>query len=112
MGPKMGFPRWFPTALGLWKLAFVYANWADDGAHAPLAQAMMAFHTGGATHVQHDRAVLLPCLDPPPPRRPDTRLSASRPAVHRCPSAGPAGARAWPVARRVGMATRAAACSC
>ena len=48
MVPNMGFPSWFPTLLGLFKLAFVATNWADGGAHTPVAQAMMAFHTGGA----------------------------------------------------------------
>jgi hypothetical protein len=47
---KLGYPRWFPTCLGLFKLTQFAANWAADGAYTPLAQCMMAFQLGGAAY--------------------------------------------------------------
>ena len=43
MVPKMGFPAWFPTALGFYKLTQAALNWIAGGAYMPVAQAMMAF---------------------------------------------------------------------
>lgn len=48
MVQKMGFPRWFPTALGCYKLAQLALNWVADGAYMPLSQIMFAFQLGGA----------------------------------------------------------------
>jgi hypothetical protein len=44
---KMGFPGWFPTVLGLFKLTQAVLNWVADGAYVPVAQGLMAFQMGG-----------------------------------------------------------------
>jgi hypothetical protein len=45
---KMGYPAWFPTCLGAFKLTQLALNWVADGAYVPIAQALMAFQLGGA----------------------------------------------------------------
>ena len=50
MANDFGFPSWFPTVLGLRKLLQANLNWMHGGAFTPYAQAMMAFHLGGATY--------------------------------------------------------------
>ena len=45
---KMGFPSWFPTALGLYKLTQLALNWVAGGAYVPYSQFMMALQLGGA----------------------------------------------------------------
>lgn len=45
---KMGYPAWFPTVLGLFKLTQACLNWVSDGAMVPYAQFLMAFQLGGA----------------------------------------------------------------
>ena len=44
---KMGYPSWFPTALGAFKLTQAALNWIAGGAYTHLAQLMMAFQLGG-----------------------------------------------------------------
>ena len=45
---KMGFPAWFPSALGLFKLTQAALNWVADGAYVPYAQFMLSLQLGGA----------------------------------------------------------------
>ena len=44
---KMGFPWWFPTTLGCFKLTQAALNWIANGAYVPYAQLLMAFQLGG-----------------------------------------------------------------
>ena len=48
MVPKLGFPAWFPTALGLFKLMQASLNWIAGGKYVPIAQYLFAFQLGGA----------------------------------------------------------------
>ena len=50
MSKEMGFPTWFPTLVGCWKLLQTACNWTDGGAYTHIAQAMMAFHVGGGAY--------------------------------------------------------------
>jgi hypothetical protein len=51
MVPKLGFPAWFPTAVGAFKLSQLAMNWTNDGEFTHIAQLMMAFQLGGATYL-------------------------------------------------------------
>ena len=44
---KFGFPAWFPTVLGFFKLTQAFLNWSPGG--IAYAQAMFAFQLGGAS---------------------------------------------------------------
>ena len=44
---KFGFPFWFPTTLGLYKLAQLALNWVDGGAYIHISQLLFAFQLGG-----------------------------------------------------------------
>jgi hypothetical protein len=46
---KMGYPPWFPTVLGLFKLTQAALNWVAGGAYVPYSQFLMAFQLGGAS---------------------------------------------------------------
>jgi len=63
---NFGFPSWFPTVLGLWKLSQANLNWVHGGAYTPYAQAMMAFHLGGGTYAhviaEGNPAGAMPCV--------------------------------------------------
>ena len=48
---KFGFPAWFPTALGLYKITQAALNWASNGLYTHVAQYMFAFQLGGASFV-------------------------------------------------------------
>jgi hypothetical protein len=58
MVQKMGYPWWFATALGVFKLSQLAMNWVEGGAYTYIAQLMMCFQLGGAiyTHVIVERA--------------------------------------------------------
>ena len=65
---KFGFPVWFPTALGLYKLTQLALNWVSNGAFVPIAQCLFAFQLGGAsfTHAVVEKpnkglSALAPC---------------------------------------------------
>jgi hypothetical protein len=66
MAANFGFPSWFPTALGLWKISQATMNWVHGGAYTPYAQSMMAFHLGGATYAhavaEGNPAGAVPCV--------------------------------------------------
>jgi hypothetical protein len=47
---KLGYPPWFPTCLGFWKLSISALNWGFNGQFVWLAQALTAFHMGGAIY--------------------------------------------------------------
>ena len=51
MVPKLGFPAWFPTALGLFKLTQATLNWSAGGVYVPIAQYLFAMQLGGAVFV-------------------------------------------------------------
>ena len=51
MVPRLGFPSWFPTAIGAYKLSQLGMNWSNEGAFTHVAQLMMAFQLGGAAYV-------------------------------------------------------------
>ena len=50
---KFGFPPWFPTALGLFKLTQLALNWIAGGQYVHVSQALFALQLGGAafTHM-------------------------------------------------------------
>jgi hypothetical protein len=65
MVPKLGFPAWFPTALGLFKLTQATLNWYASGLYTPIAQFLFAAQLGGAvfTHavIEEKLAGCVPC---------------------------------------------------
>ncbi len=60
MVPKLGFPAWFPTVLGCYKLTQAVLNWVAGGAYTPLAQGLFAFQLGGAafTHTIVEKKIV------------------------------------------------------
>ena len=48
--PKFGYPPWFPTCIGLFKLSQLTMNWVAGGAYTPFAQGLMAFQLGGVVY--------------------------------------------------------------
>ena len=60
---KMGFPAWFPSMLGCYKLTQLAMNWVAGGVYVPAAQCLMAVQLGGAAyaHVVAEGAPLSSC---------------------------------------------------
>eukprot|EP00457_Paulinella_chromatophora_P014153 gb/GEZN01014539.1/.p1 GENE.gb/GEZN01014539.1/~~gb/GEZN01014539.1/.p1 ORF type:complete len:191 (+),score=28.31 gb/GEZN01014539.1/:78-575(+) len=50
MGEHAGFPPWFPTVLGLFKLSQTATNWIQGGKYTTLSQLMMAYQMGGVAY--------------------------------------------------------------
>ena len=47
---KLGYPGWFPSVLGIWKLSCFAANWYASGRYSSTSQMMNAFHSGGVLY--------------------------------------------------------------
>ena len=65
---KMGYPPWFPTVLGIFKLTQLALNWAAGAGGVAVSQLLFALQMGGAlyTHtVVEEKPILqgsVPCL--------------------------------------------------